>query len=212
MYEHYPFDLAPLPYPCDALAPCISPETVKLHHGKHQAGYVEKLNAALENCPKYHCWPLERLLCECPQLPKNLQLAVQRNAGGVYAHELYFDGMTPSPVTSCPTGRLAKAIDCCFTSFECFKDVMTQTALDQFGSGWCWLCCEPDGKLRVLSTANQDTPLSMGLRPVIALDVWEHAYYLDYQNKRKDYVQNWWNLVDWEFAEQNYLLVFEKNS
>jgi Fe-Mn family superoxide dismutase len=208
MSEHYQFKLAPLPYPYDALEPYIDALTVSIHHDKHQAGYVNNLNKALEPYPDYHCWTLENLICCCPPLPKQLQTAVHRNAGGVYAHELYFDGMAASSSKSPrePIGRLAKAIDDCFCSFEAFKDIMTQTALNQFASGWAWLTSDCCGKLCVVSTPNQDIPLTKGLRPIITVDVWEHAYYLKYQNRRADYLDAWWNVVDWEFAEENYTL------
>lgn len=208
MYEHYPFSLMPLPYPYNGLEPYLDEQTVKLHHDGHQAAYVSKLNAALKCAPDYHTWSLEKLICNCGQLPAPLQVEVHRNAGGVYNHELYFDCMTCVPMCKRPIGKLAERIDCCFTSFEAFRDIFTQTALDRFGSGWAWLASDSAGRLQVLSTANQDTPLTRGLHPVLVVDVWEHAYYLQYKNKRADYLKAWWNLVDWQFAEENFLASF----
>ncbi|MEM1484743.1 superoxide dismutase [Oscillospiraceae bacterium PP1C4] len=207
MNEHYPFQLAPLPYAYDALEPYIDTLTVSIHHDKHQATYVKNLNKALENYPAYQCWSLEQLICDCPQLPCDIQTAVQRNAGGVYTHELYFDGMTAPCMKkdARPTGRLSEAINRCFNSFEAFQTLMTQTALEQFGSGWAWLASDSCGNLHVLSTSNQDVPLCKGLRPIIVVDVWEHAYYLKYKNMRADYLAAWWNLVDWEFAEESFV-------
>ena len=205
MNEHYPFKLTPLPYPCDALEPYIDKLTVEVHHDRHKAGYVKKLNEALADCPDYHCWSLEQLICGCAQLPPNIRRDVYRNACGVWTHELYFDCMTPNQTAPHPCGRLAQAIDKCFCSFDRFRDVFTQTAAARFGSGWAWLACAPDGGLRVFSTPNQDTPLTRGLRPILCVDVWEHAYYLKYMNLRADYLDAWWHIVDWQFAEENYI-------
>ena len=203
--SHYPFQLEPLPYACDALVPCLGPETVAIHHDRHQAAYVKNLNKALENCPQLHRHPLEAFLLNPGMIPASIRTAVCRNAGGVYSHELYFDGMTGCRKSTGPVGRLAQAIDRCYGSFERFRDVFTQTALSQFGSRWAWLAACPDGGICVLSTSNQETPLSRGLRPVLCVDVWEHAYYLDHQNRREAYLDCWWGLVDWEFAEENFL-------
>lgn len=206
MNEHYPFELAPLPYPANALEPYIDEQTVLLHHNAHQGGYVKKLNAALECAPKeIKCLSLEQLIINYPTFPLPCRCDIMRNAGGVYAHELYFDCMTPCPSSSVPVGQLACAIDRCFGSFESFKKQMTQIALSQFGSGWAWLVCCPNGNLQILSTMNQDIPLTVGLRPILVVDVWEHAYYLKYHNKRADYIAAWWNLVDWGFANLNYI-------
>lgn len=205
MNEHYPFELAPLPYAHDALEPYIDARTVEIHHGRHQKNYVDNLNKALCCYPAYQCWPLEKLLCGTLAGPRQTQVDILRNAGGVYAHELYFDGMAPCPHMDRPCGKLAEAIDRCFCSFEKFRDIFTQTALSQFGSGWAWLAVCPDCSLTILSTCNQETPIARGMRPVLCVDVWEHAYYLQYQNLRKEYLEAWWNLVDWEFAEKNYL-------
>lgn len=206
MNEHYPFELTPLPYDYSALEPYIDAMTVMLHHDAHQGTYVKNLNAALACAPDaLKCLPLERLITDAPNFPPHLRCQILRNAGGVYAHELYFDGMTPCPSSHVAVGRLAAAIDCCFGSFETFQKQMTEVAEAHFGSGWAWLVCCPDGGLRILSTVNQDIPLSFGLRPILTVDVWEHAYYLKYHNKRADYIAAWWNVVDWEFADLNYM-------
>ena len=204
MNEQYPFELAPLPYAYDALEPYIDSRTVSVHHDRHQAGYVKKLNEALREFPEFHGWSLEQLILGCDRLPERIRTDVLRNAGGVWSHEFYFDCMTPKPASVCPCGALAKAVDAAFGSCERLRDVMTQSALTRFGSGWAWLACDGDGRLRDLSTGNQDTPLPLGLRPVLCVDVWEHAYYLKYLNLRADYLEAWWKLVDWQFAGENY--------
>ncbi|WP_306575058.1 superoxide dismutase [Anaerotruncus massiliensis (ex Togo et al. 2019)] len=204
MNEQYPFELAPLPYAYDALEPYIDTRTVTVHHDRHQAGYVKKLNEALREFPEFHGWSLEQLILGCDRLPERIRTDVLRNAGGVWSHEFYFDCMTPKPASACPCGALAKAVDAAFGSCERLRDVMTQSALTRFGAGWAWLACDGDGRLRVLSTGNQDTPLPLGLRPVLCVDVWEHAYYLKYLNLRADYLEAWWKLVDWQFAGENY--------
>lgn len=206
MNEHYPFELVPLPYPTNALEPYIDEQTVLLHHDAHLGGYVKKLNAALECAPdSIKCLPLERLITDAPMFPLPCRCPVLRNAGGVYAHELYFDCMTPNPSSHVAVGELAAAINCCFGSFEAFKQQMTEVAVSHFGSGWAWLVCCPNGNLQILSTVNQDIPLSIGLRPILVVDLWEHAYYLKYHNKRNDYIAAWWNIVDWDFANLNYM-------
>lgn len=162
MNEQYPFELAPLPYAYDALEPYIDTRTVTVHHDRHQAGYVKKLNEALREFPEFHSWSLEQLILGCDRLPERIRTDVLRNAGGVWSHEFYFDCMTPKPASACPCGALAKAVDAAFGSCERLRDVMTQSALTRFGAGWAWLACDGDGRLRVLSTGNQDTPLPLG--------------------------------------------------
>ena len=165
--SHYPFQLEPLPYACDALVPYLDPETVTIHHDRHQAAYVKNLNKALENCPQLHCRTLEQFLLYPGMIPAPIRTAVCRNAGGVYSHELYFDGMTGCPKSAAPIGRLEQAIDRCYGSFERFCDVFTQTALSQFGSGWAWLAACPDGGICVIYTHNQETHLSRGLLTIL---------------------------------------------
>ena len=202
MNEQYPFELAPLPYAYDALEPYIDTRTVTVHHDRHQAGYVKKLNEALREFPEFHGWSLEQLILGCDRLPERIRTDVLRNAGGVWSHEFYFDCMTPKPASACPCGALAKAVDAAFGSCERLRDVMTQSALTRFGSGWAWLVKDPFGKLHVLSTPNQDNPVMEGFTPIVGIDVWEHAYYLKYQNRRADYLQAIWNVLNWDVAEE----------
>lgn len=204
MAEHYPFTLTPLPYSYDALAPYLDAKTLEIHHDKHQAGYVKNLNKVLDSTPALQGMSLEQLLTYNGALPASVRTAIMRNAGGVYAHELYFDGMTPPHRSPLPAGALATEIDRCFTTFAGFRDAFTQIALAQFGSGWTWLTRKSNGDLMILPTDNQDTPLPRGLQPILAVDVWEHAYYLHYQSRRADYLAAWWNLVDWKFAGENF--------
>lgn len=204
MSQHYPFVLTPLPYPFDALSPYIDSRTVAIHHEHHQSSYVRNLNQALAKCPQYHRWTLEQLARDYTRLPKKIQTTVRNNAGGLYTHELYFNGMTGSPLYPTPIGRLGKAIDHYFGSFENFQRVMSKSATSQFASGWAWLVADKYDRLSVLSTPNHDTPLPQGLKPIVVVDVWEHAYYLGYTYQRSAYVDAWWNLVDWEVAEARY--------
>ncbi|MCI8649359.1 MAG: superoxide dismutase [Anaerotruncus sp.] len=205
MNEHYPFILAPLPYPCDALEPYIDSLTVTIHHERHQAGYVQALNELLCGCPQLQGYSLEALICNKNELPEKVRDKIQRNAGGLWAHELYFDCMTRcGSGNGAPCGKLAKAIEQTYGCFAQFQEVFTQTALQCNGSGWVWLACKQDGSLCILCTPLQETPLPQGMRAILVVDVWEHAYYLKYQNRRELYLQNWWKLVDWEFAERNY--------
>lgn len=204
MDEHYPFTLRPLPYPYDALEPYIDAKTVEVHHNRHLGTYVEKLNRALENWPIYHSWSLERLLRQNCMLSRSIQREVFNNGGGVYNHNFYFDMLTPGSKGR-PYGALARAIDKCFGSFDSFKNEFTQAALDVFGSGYAWLRTEPNGCLQIIKTANQETDVLLPGSKLLLIDVWEHAYYLKYLNKRIEYIENIYNLFDWEKAEGLYL-------
>lgn len=204
IYEHYPFSLIPLPYAYDALEPYIDTETMRLHHDKHLKAYVDNLNKALSSYPQYHMWTLTQLISNTSNLPKNIQIAVRNNAGGVYNHNLYFSLMH-TPAYEIPKGKLAVAIVSTFGSMERFKENFKQAALDRFGSGWAWLVMNSNGKIGIVSTPNQDTPLCQGLCPILLIDVWEHAYYLKYQNRRPEYIDNWFNVINWNEAEQNYM-------
>lgn len=190
----YPFALPPLPYAYDALAPELDARTLHFHHDKHFATYVENLNKLLQDTPDYQSWSLERLCQDWGSLPESIRQGVRNNAGGVYNHDLYFRTMAPKPATR-PTGDLEKAIDRDFGGLEALQTALKTAALGQFGSGWAWLVSTPDGALSIQKTTNQDTPLP--LVPLLACDVWEHAYYLDYQNRRGDYFDAWWRLIDW---------------
>lgn len=194
METQYPFTLPPLPYGYDALMPEIDERTLHFHHDKHFQTYVDNLNKLLEANPAYQDWSLERLVRDWAQLPEDIRQGIRNNAGGVYNHDLYFKTMAPGPATE-PEGPLADAIVRDFGDLHGLKTAMKTAALGQFGSGWAWLVSDGDGKLSVRKTANQDAPLP--LIPLLPADVWEHAYYLDYQNRRGDYFDGWWRRVDW---------------
>ena len=199
--NHYPFSLPPLPYAYDALLPELDDKTLHFHHDKHFATYVDNLNQLLERYPAYQSWTLEKLCQDWSILPDEIRQGIRNNAGGVYNHDLYFRTMRPTPVSS-PSQVLQGAIDQAFGGLSQLKTAMKNAALGQFGSGWSWLASDCDGHLTVLKTANQDTPLP--LRPLLCCDVWEHAYYLMYQNRRAEYFENWWRLVDWPGISESY--------
>ena len=195
MNQHYKFVNRPLPYSYYALEPYIDAKTMHLHHDKHLQTYIDNLNKALDKYPEYHSWSLEELIIQAPELPKDIRTTVSNNAGGVYNHFLYFANM--SPYRQCPAGRLKKAITNEFTCMEVFMGKMKDAAMSIFGSGYAWLVADANGKLQIITTANQDTPLSLGLYPLMNIDVWEHAYYLNYYNKRADYIDSYFNLINW---------------
>lgn len=203
MYEHYKFQLEPLPYNYDALEPWIDSQTMMLHHDRHLRTYVENLNAALEGYVQYQGLTLQQLLVYPLNLPPKELSKVRNNAGGVLNHQLYFTMMRPGGSSS-PCPRTRSALERTFGSLEAFQDIFIQTALGQFGSGYAWLVCDPQGRLKVLPTANQDTTLPMNLYPILGVDVWEHAYYLKYKNKRADYLENWMQIVNWDVVERYY--------
>ena len=188
--------LSALPYPFDALEPHIDKLTMELHHGKHHATYVDKLNAALEKHPGLKSQTLEELLRGIDTIPETIRTAIRNNGGGHANHSLFWQIMSPKGGGK-PSGALAEAMTTSFGSFEAFKEQFSKAALDRFGSGWTWVIERPDGRLAIDSTPNQDTPLMKGEEPLFGLDVWEHAYYLKYQNRRADYINAWWNVVDW---------------
>jgi superoxide dismutase, Fe-Mn family len=198
------FELPALPYPTNALEPHIDAQTMEIHHGRHHATYVNNLNAALEGHAALAEKSLEDLVRNINEVPESIRTAVRNNGGGHYNHTLFWESMSPNGGGQ-PTGELADAINQTFGSFEKFQEEFTKAALTRFGSGWAWLVLKPDGKLAVTSTPNQDNPLMDGDKPLLGLDVWEHAYYLKYQNKRPDYVKAWWNVVNWEEVNNRYL-------
>lgn len=204
MNDHYKFVLKPLEYDYDVLEPYIDAETVRIHHNKHLQTYVDNLNKALYKYQAFHTWSLEKLIVDNCRLPKDIQTAVRHNAGGVYNHNFYFDIMTKNS-TKKPVGILESEINKQFSCFEILKEKLISTAFNQFGSGWGWLVCDKKGILKIISTQNQDTPLTMNLCPILLVDVWEHAYYLKYQNRRQDYLDNWFNIIDWEKVNLNYI-------
>lgn len=201
MEAHYPFTLPPLPFAYDALTPELDEKTMHFHHDKHFAAYVDNLNKLLEGHPDYQSWSLEKLCQDWPELPEDIRQGVRNNAGGVYNHDLYFKTLAPTPATA-PEGALEGAVIREFGDLTKLKAAMKAAALGQFGSGWAWLAADRDGRLTVRKTANQDTPLP--LCPLLCCDVWEHAYYLQYQNRRADYFDAWWLLVDWPRLSETY--------
>ncbi|MBB5173896.1 superoxide dismutase [Texcoconibacillus texcoconensis] len=190
------FTLPELPYAYDALTPHIDEETMKIHHGKHHNTYVTKLNAALEGHSDLQDKSLEDLLKDLSALPESVRTAVRNNGGGHYNHTLFWQIMSPNGGGE-PTGDLASAINDAFGSFDQFKETFKNTALGRFGSGWAWLVVN-NGKLEVVDTLNQDNPISEGKTPVLGIDVWEHAYYLKYQNRRPEYVDAFFNVINWD--------------
>ncbi len=197
-----PFTLPPLPYAYDALEPHIDAQTMQIHHDKHHATYVANLNKAVSQMPSDKAMSIENLLKDLNSVPESARTAVRNQGGGHYNHSLFWQMMKKGGGGE-PMGELAKAIDTSFSSFSTFKDNFTKAALGQFGSGWAWLVL--DGKqLKIEPTANQDTPLSSGRTPILGLDVWEHAYYLKYQNKRADYITAWFNVVNWDFVSERF--------
>jgi Fe-Mn family superoxide dismutase len=197
------YELAPIPYDYSALEPFIDTETMKLHHDKHHQTYTNNLNAALANHPALAAKPAEDLLRDLASVPEEIRTAVRNNGGGYANHTVFWTIMGPanSPgIGGNPSGDIAKQISSDFGDFEAFKKTFNETTAKQFGSGWGWLVFS-GGKLKIISTPNQDSPLSQGLYPILFNDVWEHAYYLKYQNRRPDYLAAWWNVVNW--AEVN---------
>lgn len=194
--------LPDLPYPYDALEPHIDAQTMELHHDKHHQGYVNKLNAALEKHPELSDKPLEELLANLNDVPGDIRTAVQNHGGGHYNHSLFWKVMSPDGGGE-PEGEIAEAINDTFGGFDKFKEEFANAATGQFGSGWAWLVVD-SGKLAITSTPNQNTPLSSGQTPILGLDVWEHAYYISYKNKRGDYIEAWWNIVNWSEVAKLY--------
>lgn len=197
------FVLIPLPYSYDALEPYIDAKTMEIHHNKHEQAYVDNLNKAIANYAELYSKTTEQMLKNLDDIPTDIRQSVINNAGGVYNHEFFWSIMSPKHDQS-PSGNLLKAIDSTFGSFDEFKKLFTEAALSVFGSGWAWLVKDSNNKLSIITTANQNSPISNNLTPIIGLDVWEHAYYLKYQNRRKEYIDNWWHVVNWEQAEKNY--------
>jgi Fe-Mn family superoxide dismutase len=200
-------ELPALPYPSNALEPHIDAKTMEIHHGKHHAAYVTNLNKALESAPDLAGKSVEELCKSIGSVPESIRTAVRNNGGGHWNHSFFWKLMKANAEGK-PVGKLADAIKADFGSFETFQEKFAAAAAGRFGSGWAWLCAK-DGKLAICSTANQDNPLmgetaGCGGTPVLGLDVWEHAYYLNYQNRRPDYVKAWWSVVNWAQAEANY--------
>jgi Fe-Mn family superoxide dismutase len=198
-------ELPKLPYPYDALEPYIDARTMEIHHTKHHQGYVNNLNAALEKAPELQKKSLDDLLRGINTVPEAIRTAVRNHGGGHANHSLFWQIMK-SKAGGAPSGKLADALKGSFGDFAKFKEAFTSAAATRFGSGWAWLVAQ-GGKLAVLSTANQDSPLMDGKTPILGLDVWEHAYYLKYQNRRAEYIEAWWNLVNWDEVAKRYQAV-----
>jgi Fe-Mn family superoxide dismutase len=198
-----PFKLPPLGYEFDALEPHIDAMTMMVHHDRHHAAYVNMSNQAAEKWPELAKLPIETVLADLTKVPEAVRLQVRNNLGGHYTHSFFWELMTPKGAKA-PVGDLSAAINAAFGNVQAMMDKVNAAGATRFGSGWAWLVINKDKKLDVISTANQDTPLELGAKPVIAVDVWEHAYYLKYQNRRPDYLKAWWNTVNWDKAETNF--------
>ena len=200
--------LPPLPYPNDALEPHIDARTMEIHHDKHHAAYVTNLNNAIKDKPELEAKSIEALIGDLASVPEAVRTVVRNNGGGHWNHTFFWQIMAPNAGGK-PTGALAAAIDSTFGSFEAFQEKFQAAGVGRFGSGWAWLCVKADKSLCLCSTANQDNPLMAGIvdctgTPVLGVDVWEHAYYLNYQNRRPDYLKAWWNVVNWPAVEGLY--------
>jgi Fe-Mn family superoxide dismutase len=200
--KHYPHTLPPLPYAHDALEPHIDAQTMQIHHGKHHQAYVDNLNKALEGDPELQAMPLEQLVRNLDLLPVKVREAVRNNGGGHLNHSMFWHLMRPQGGGQ-PSGPVADAIMKTFGSFDSFTTAFNTAGTSRFGSGWAWLAQGKNG-LQVMSTPNQDNPMTLGLYPIMGNDVWEHAYYLKYQNRRADYLKAWWNVVNWDEVNRRY--------
>ncbi len=196
------FILPDLPYTFDALEPYIDAKTMEIHHDKHHGAYVSKLNAALEKAPKFQGKSIEEVIRAIETLPQEIRSAVRNNGGGHFNHSLFWKLMKPQGGGK-PGGALLSAIEKTFGSFDLFKEQFTNAAVNHFGSGWAWLALNSSKKLVIATMMNQDAPLMQGLKPVLGLDVWEHAYYLKYQNRRPEYVSAFWNVINWDEVSRN---------
>ena len=195
--------LPPLPYPNNALEPHIDAQTMEIHHDKHHNTYVTKLNEALAAHPDLQKKSVEELLTNLGALPDSIRGAVNNHGGGHLNHTIFWNNLSPKG-GGVPDGKLADAINATFGGFDAFKEKFSAAATGRFGSGWAWLCVQPDGKLVIKDFPNQDNPLTVGLHPILGLDVWEHAYYLKYQNRRPDYITAFWNIVNWPDVAARY--------
>ena len=196
-------ELPPLPYDYNALEPYIDEQTMRIHHDKHHGTYVTNVNNALANHPDLAALPVEQLIQNLSRVPEDIRTTVRNNGGGHANHSFFWPIMAPNAGGQ-PSGALAEAINQTFGSFDAFKDQFSKAAAGRFGSGWAWLTMDGSGALRIESTPNQDSPLMEGRTPILGLDVWEHAYYLKYQNRRPEYIAAWWNVVSWPQVGKNY--------
>lgn len=196
------FTLPKLNYAYDALTPYIDGRTMEIHLTKHHQAYIDNLNKALQSHPELASWSIEKLLQDINAIPQDIRIAVQNNGGGHYNHTLFWQMMSPN--SKIVQGKMEQELLKQFGSREVFIQNFENAAKTRFGSGWAWLVMDQQGKFKIYSTANQDAPLMIGDVPLLGLDVWEHAYYLNYQNRRPDYIAAWWNIVNWEFVEERY--------
>lgn len=207
MSTRFKFINCPLPYAFHAMEPYIDEKTMRLHHDRHLQTYINNLNDTLEKYPQFRSWTLEQLLTNIPCLPKDIQTSVRNNAGGVYNHFFYFSNLA-NPACLKPTGMLGEAVKNEFGSYASFQKQFKECALSVFGSGYAWLVVNASGRLDIVATGNQDTPLPLQMHPVLNIDVWEHAYYLKHYNLRADYIDDWFHVVDWDHANKNYMCCF----
>ncbi len=207
MNEHYKFINIPLPYAYNAMEPYIDEKTMHLHHDKHLQTYIDNLNDTLIKYPQFQDWTLEQLIVNVPSLPKDIQVSVNNNGGGVYNHRFYFSNLANHSYLQ-PIGMLGESIKNTYGSYTSFQNIFKKTALSVFGSGYAWLVVNAAGQLDIITTKNQDTPLPLGLHPVLNIDVWEHAYYLKHYNVRADYIEDWFHVINWDNANQNYMHCF----
>ncbi len=205
----YPAILPPLPYEYGALAKAIDAETMKLHHDRHHASYVDNLNAALKSQTNLQNRSVEALLRDLNSVPEEIRTKVQNNGGGHLNHTIFWQIMSPNSGGQ-PTGAIAQAINQTFGSFESFRKQFNEAGGDRFGSGWVWLVRNPQGQLQITTTPNQDNPIMNGNFPILGNDVWEHAYYLRYQNRRAEYLNNWWNVVNWQEVNRRFQLASQQ--
>ena len=207
MNNHYKFINTPLPYAYDAMEPYIDEKTMRLHHDRHLQTYINNLNNTLSKYPQLQHWTLEELIINVPCLPEDIQTNIKNNSGGVFNHQFYFSNLS-NPTSLQPIGILSESIKNEFGSYMSFKNQFKTAALSVFGSGYAWLVVNSTGQLCIITTQNQDTPLSLGLYPVLNIDVWEHAYYLKHYNLRADYIDDWFHVVNWNNANLNYMRCF----
>ncbi|HLB94242.1 MAG TPA: superoxide dismutase [Candidatus Babeliales bacterium] len=198
--------LPPLPYSFGALEPYVDALTMEIHHDRHHQAYIDNLNAAIEKYPELAKIPLDKLLIDLEFVPAEIRTTIRNHGGGTYNHNFFWQIMSPKG-GGVPNGPLVDLIKQRFDNFETFQNQFNHTAKSVFGSGWAWLVVDAQGELQIMPTLNQDTPIMFNARPVLGLDVWEHAYYLKYQNRRPDYISAWWQIVNWEQATENYLTI-----
>jgi Fe-Mn family superoxide dismutase len=197
------YELPPLTYPFNALEPHIDAKTMEIHHDKHHQAYITNANNALKDYPDLAAKPVDELIANLSQVPESIRGVIRNNAGGHSNHTFFWKIMAPN-AGGAPKGKLAEAINSTFGGFDTFKEKLQAAGASRFGSGWAWLVVNKEGKLEIVSTPNQDSPIMEGLKPVVGVDVWEHSYYLLYQNRRPDYLKAWWNVVNWDQAEKHF--------